>query len=83
LTLQAQPHRHFIDTDLTDPNNALRQVGPRYCDNPALKSAFTQFHANVHTHNGVTGEIGPDTPAPGLHNKVGADITARPCSFTA
>jgi hypothetical protein len=70
LTLQAQPHRHFI--------NGV-EVGPRYCDNlldPAIRRAFTQFHANAHTYNGVTGEIGPDAPAPGLHNGVGGEITA-------
>jgi hypothetical protein len=62
LTLQATPHRHFLQTP-----GGLVEVGPRLCDdktNLALRSAFTQFHANVHTHNGVTGEIGP--VAPGL-----------------
>ena len=71
LTLQAQPHRHYI-------NGA--QVGPRYCDNltnAGIKKAFTQFHANVHSHMGVTGEIGP--LAPGLHNGSGPEITAGGC----
>jgi hypothetical protein len=74
LTLQAMPHRHFI-------NGA--EVGPRYCDNqdnPATKAAFTQFHANTHTHMGVTGEIGP--VAPGLHNGRGGEITSGPCQPT-
>lgn len=66
------PHRHFIQTD-----NGIVQVGPRVCDNPALQSAFNEFHANIHSHAGVTGEIGP--VAPGLHNGVGAEITSRPC----
>jgi hypothetical protein len=68
LTLQAQPHRHYI--------NGV-EVGPRYCDNPKLKDAFTQFHANVHTHAGVTGEIGD--PAPGLHDGSGPTIVSGPC----
>lgn len=71
LTLQAPPHRHFI--------NGV-EVGPRYCDHlnsPAIKAAFTQFHANAHTHSGVTGEIGP--VAPGLHNGRGGEITSGPC----
>jgi hypothetical protein len=69
------PHRHFIENE-----NGLVQVGPRVCDNPALQSAFDQFHANIHSHMGVTGEIGPQ--APGLHNGKGAEITSRPCTFT-
>ena len=68
LTLQAQPHRHFV--------NGV-EVGPRYCDNPGLRRAFAQFHANTHTHAGVTGEIGP--VAPGLHNSRGAELTFGPC----
>jgi hypothetical protein len=72
LTLQAPPHRHFIQTA-----NGLVEVGPRYCDNPALREAFTQFHANTHTHDGVTGEIGP--VAPGLHNTLGGELTFGAC----
>lgn len=68
LTLTAQPHRHFA-------NGA--EVGPRYCDNANLQGAFAQFHANTHTHNGVTGEIGP--VAPGLHNGLGGELTFGPC----
>ena len=71
LTLQAPPHRHFI--------NGV-EVGPRYCDHlnsPAIKAAFTEFHANAHTQSGVTGEIGP--VAPGLHNGRGGEITFGPC----
>ena len=71
LSLQAQPHRHYI--------NGV-QVGPRYCDNANLRDAFTQFHANVHTHAGVMGEIGPDTPAPGLHGGPGPTIASGPCT---
>ena len=73
-------HRHFIDTDLSDPTNALVEVGPRYCDNQALKSAFNQFHANLHNHHFVPEAIGPI--APGLHDLSGAELTGRPCSFT-
>jgi hypothetical protein len=75
LTLQAPPHRHFIRI-----GDKSVEVGPRYCDNldnPAIKKAFTEFHANLHTMNGVTGEIGP--VAPGLHNLAGAEIVSGPC----
>ena len=71
LTLQAPMHRHYI--------NGV-EVGPRWCDHPeslALKQAFTQFHANVHTHMGVTGENGP--PAPGLHEGPGPTIISGGC----
>ena len=68
LTLQASPHRHFV--------NGV-EVGPRYCDNANLRGAFAQFHANTHTHNGVTGEIGP--VAPGLHNSLGGELTFGGC----
>jgi hypothetical protein len=73
LNLTTTPHRHFI--------NGV-QVGPRLCDNPdsaAVRRAFTQFHANVHTHAGVTGEIGPESPAPGLHTGAGPVIASGPC----
>jgi hypothetical protein len=71
LTFTGQPHRHFI--------NGV-EVGPRYCDNldsAAILAAFTQFHANTHTHSGVTGEIGP--VAPGLHNGRGGELTFTGC----
>jgi hypothetical protein len=73
LVLTTTPHRHFI--------NGV-QVGPRLCDHQdsaAVRRAFTQFHANVHSHSGVTGEIGPDTPAPGLHAGPGPAITSTGC----
>lgn len=75
LALQAPPHRHYVRID-----DKLVEVGPRYCDNldnAAIKQAFTEFHANLHTTNGVTGEIGP--VAPGLHNLEGAEISSGPC----
>jgi hypothetical protein len=72
LTLTVGPHRHFIQTD-----NGLVEVGPRYCDNPALREAFAQFHANTHTHGGVSGAIGP--VAPGLHNSVGPELIRGDC----
>jgi hypothetical protein len=65
------PHRHFINGT---------EVGPRLCDNlgdPGLQRAFNQFHANLHTGFGVTGEIGPQ--APGLHNGQGGELTATGC----
>jgi len=69
LTLTTTAHRHYI--------NGV-EVGPRYCDNADLLGAFTQFHANLHSHNGVTGEIGPI--APGLHDGRGGEITSGPCN---
>ena len=72
LTLTTTAHRHYLRTD-----SGLVEVGPRYCDNPGLRAAFTQFHANTHTHHGVTGEIGP--VAPGLHNGLGGELTSGPC----
>lgn len=72
LTFTGMPHRHFVQTEI-----GLVEVGPRYCDNPALLRAFTQFHANTHTHSGVTGEIGP--VAPGLHNTLGGELVFTSC----
>ena len=74
-------HRHFIQTP-----SGLVQVGPRLCDDASLQHAFNEFHFNVH-HSGTspTGHfesLGPQEGAPGLHNATGAEITARPCSFT-
>ena len=67
------PHRHYIQTQ----DGTKIEVGPRVCDNPGLQRAFNQFHANTHTHMGVTGEIGP--VAPGLHNGVGTELTFGAC----
>jgi hypothetical protein len=64
-------HRHFIQT----PSGGLVEVGPRFCDDPALQDAFNQFHNNVHMVS-PTG-IGP--AAPGLHNFKGADIVMGLC----
>jgi hypothetical protein len=69
------PHRHFIQKP-----GGLVQVGPRVCDNPELQHAFNQFHSNIHI--AVPGSPGPEHSAPGVHNLKGAEITARPCSFT-
>ena len=67
-------HRHFLQTE-----NGLVAVGPNLCDDSSLQNAFNQFHANLHTHAGLTGAIGP--VAPGLHNGSGPEIVARGCSF--
>jgi hypothetical protein len=72
LVLTVGPHRHYVMK-----GDELVQVGPRYCDDAGLLSAFTQFHANTHSHNGVTGEIGP--VAPGLHNLQGPEIVSGAC----
>lgn len=71
-----RPHRHFIET----PSGKLVQVGPRVCDDPSLQDAFNQFHYNVHHANAPS--PGPAGGAPGLDNDRGADLVARPCSFT-
>ncbi len=68
-------HRHFIQT----PTGQLVEVGPRLCDDPSLQQAFNEFHSNV--HHAVSGSQGPATSAPGLHNGMGADLVAKPCSF--
>ncbi len=72
------PHRHFIAT----PSRDLVQIGPRVCDDPSLQDAFNQFHYNVHQGNPNAPTPGPVGGAPGLDNHRGADIIARPCSFT-
>jgi hypothetical protein len=68
-----RPHRHYVQT----LDGTTIEVGPRLCDRPGLQHAFNEYHANTHTHMGVTGEIGP--VAPGLHNEFGADLTFGPC----
>ena len=65
------PHRHFVQT----PSGELVEVGPQVCDNPKLQKAFDQFHNNVHRATGSS--IGP--VAPGLHNFVGAELSASGC----
>jgi hypothetical protein len=64
-------HRHYIET----ATGELVQVGPRFCDNPSLQTAFNQFHNNTHVVT-ATG-IGP--AAPGLHNAQGAELMFGPC----
>ena len=68
LTLQAAPHRHFV--------NGV-EVGPRLCGDSGVEDAFAQLHANTHSGLGVTGEIGP--VAPGLHNGRGGELTFGSC----
>ncbi len=68
-----RPHRHFIE--LAD--DTLVEVGPRVCDNPALQTAFNQFHSNV--HHAVPDSPGPVESAPGLHNGFGAELVAGSC----
>jgi hypothetical protein len=65
------PHRHFVQL----PDGTLRAVGPNVCDNPSLQKAFNQFHTN--THEFVAGSLGP--VAPGLHNGIQTELTARGC----
>ena len=68
LNLTTTAHRHYI--------NGV-EVGPRYCENADLRDAFTQFHTNIHSHNGVTGEIGP--VAPGLQPGSNRTIVSGAC----
>ena len=75
------PHRHFLMT----PTGALIPIGPQICEHPELQQAFNEFHFNVH-HSFIPGigeihTLGPQNGAPGLHNGLGAEIIARPCSF--
>src|SRR5688572_12396471 len=74
----APDHRHFLVT----PNEDLVPIGPDICANSNLQQAFNQFHYNIH-HSFLpgTGEIdtlGPQDGAPGLHDDLGGDMTARP-----
>jgi hypothetical protein len=66
-------HQHYLQT----PNGDLVPIGPDFCANPDLQDAFNQFHNNIHHSVGET--LGPQQGAPGLHNEVGADMTAGPC----
>ena len=75
-------HRHFVST----PTGELVAVGPQICEHPELQAAFNQFHHNVH-HSFIPGvgeihTLGPQGGAPGLVNGTGAELMARPCSFT-
>ena len=63
-------HRHFVET----PTGELIPVGPQVCANADLQDAFNQFHYNVHHTNAPS--LGPQNGAPGLHNHVGAEVTA-------
>ena len=67
-------HQHYLQT----PNGDRVPIGPNICANPDLQDAFNQFHYNIH-HNSGAPTNGPQDGAPGLHNKVGADMTADFC----
>lgn len=69
-TLTTTAHRHFINGS---------EVGPRYCDNANLLGSFTQFHANIHSHTGVTGEIGDPAPGIAASGPSQNTITSGPC----
>lgn len=72
-------HRHFLEK----PDGTLVPIGPQVCGNPKMARAFAQFHYNIHHSHlpgiGVVDTLGPQDGAPGLHNDLGADITARGC----
>ncbi len=71
-------HQHYLVT----ANGDLMPIGPDFCANPDLQDAFNQFHYNVH-HSGspttTVETLGPQDGAPGLHNDLGADMTALGC----
>jgi hypothetical protein len=74
--INAPNHRHFIVT----PDGDLVPIGPDICANPDLQQAFNEFHYNIH-HSEVPGTghvdtLGPQDGAPGLHDDLGADMTA-------
>jgi hypothetical protein len=77
LSPNVPAHRHFV----MQPNGAMVQVGPRFCDDPNLQNAFNQFHANVHSHTLRDGtQIGAIGPvAPGLHNGRGGELIPANC----
>lgn len=57
------PHRHFVQTP-----SGLVEVGPRACDDPATRAAFSRFHAKVHIQAG--------SPRPGSR------VITRRCELT-
>ena len=70
-------HQHFIVTP-----QGLVPVGPQICEDPSLQQAFNEFHHNVH-HSTVPGvghvlTHGPQDGAPGLHNRIGAEVIGVP-----
>lgn len=74
--VDAPYHRHFIVT----PDGDMVAIGPDVCADPNLQQAFNQFHFNVH-HSALPGTgaidtLGPQDGAPGLHDDLGAELTA-------
>jgi len=72
----APKHRHFIVT----PNEDMVRIGPDICADEDLQQAFNEFHFNIH-HSALPGigaidTLGPQDGAPGLHDDLGADMTA-------
>jgi hypothetical protein len=63
------PHRHWIQLE----SGERVEVGPRVCDDADLQPAFNQFHNNLHVSAGF------GRAAPGMHNLIGAEITASGC----
>jgi hypothetical protein len=74
--VDAPYHRHFIVT----PNGDLVRIGPDICADPDLQQAFNEFHFNIHDSAlpgiGAIDTLGPQDGAPGLHDGLGADMTA-------
>lgn len=74
--VNAPNHRHYIVT----PDGSMVQIGPDICANSDLQQAFNEFHFNIH-HSELPGigdieTLGPQDGAPGLHDGLGADMTA-------
>lgn len=74
--IDAPNHRHFLVT----PNGDLVPIGPDICADPNLLLAFNEFHFNIHHSElpgiGAIDTLGPQDGAPGLHDDLGADMTA-------
>ena len=76
--VDAPDHRHFIVT----PGGDTVRIGPDICANSDLQQAFNEFHFNVH-HSALPGighidTLGPQDGAPGLHDDLGAELSAVP-----
>ena len=66
-------HQHWLVQGTGASMVYLARVGPDFCDNDKLQSAFNQFHNNLH----VSAGWGP--AAPGLHDGDGVGIAPGPC----
>ena len=73
------PHKHFLQK----ADGTLVEFGPRVCEDGANSpnwGAFLQFHANHHSHAGLTGAIGP--VAPGINDADGPKLVRARAAST-